>query len=64
MSLIKISPVDGAECCPIIEDFDQTLILIFFTDTDIFAYSTQTIHNQQLFIAAPVITGVGLNANS
>ena len=59
VSLIKISPVDAAECCPIIEDFDRHLMPM---DTDTFSYSTQMVHDQEFLIAAPVMTGVGLIA--
>ena len=59
MSLIEICLVDAAECHPIIEDFDRPLM---FTDTDIFGCSMPTVHSQELLIAAPVRTGVGLIA--
>ena len=57
MSLIEIGPVDAAECRLIIEDFDWHLM---FSDTDIFGYSMQTAHSQELLIAAPVTTDVAL----
>ena len=59
VSLIEIGRVDAAECRPIIEDFDQHLV---FLDTDIFGCSMQTVLSQELLIASPVTTGVGLFA--